>query len=106
MESKCLLWMMAGFGKRDDDNSGLGDWFVNEEKLGCSLSEFVNQINKIGLKFGLWFELEMVSEDSCLYREHQSGVLQFQGENHLEEEISWYLIWEERMCKNTLKMLF
>ena len=77
------------FGKRDDDNSGLGDWFVNEEKLGCSLSEFVNQINKIGLKFGLWFELEMVSEDSCLYREHPEWCLTvpgrkpFRGRNQL-----------------------
>ena len=67
------------FGKRDDDNSGLGDWFVNEEKLGCSLSEFVNQINKIGLKFGLWFELEMVNEDSCLYREHPEWCLTVSG---------------------------
>lgn len=77
------------FGKRDDDNSGLGDWFVNEEKLGCSLSEFVNQINEIGLKFGLWFELEMVSEDSCLYREHPEWCLTvpgrkpFRGRNQL-----------------------
>ena len=94
------------FGKRDDDNSGLGDWFVNEEKLGCSLSEFVNQINKIGLKFGLWFELEMVSEDSCLYREHPEWCLTVPGRKPFRGEISWYLIWEERMCKNTLKNAF
>lgn len=58
------------FGKRNDDNSGLGDWYVNEEKLGCSLGELARQVNERGLKFGLWIEPEMVSEDSDLYRQH------------------------------------
>lgn len=58
------------FGKRDDDNSGLGDWFVNEKKLGGSLSDLVNKINGLGMKFGIWMEPEMVNEDSTLYREH------------------------------------
>lgn len=58
------------FGKRDGDRSGLGDWVVNEEKLGCSLDEVVRQINGFGMKFGLWIEPEMVSEDSDLYRAH------------------------------------
>lgn len=58
------------FGKRDDDYSGLGDWYVNEEKLGMSLSQVAEQIRSLGMKFGLWIEPEMVSEDSDLYREH------------------------------------
>lgn len=58
------------FGKRDDDNSGLGDWFVNEKKLGGTLSDLVNKINGLGMKFGIWMEPEMISEDSDLYREH------------------------------------
>jgi alpha-galactosidase len=58
------------FGKRDDDNSGLGDWFVNEEKMCGPLSNVVERINGIGMKFGLWFEPEMISEDSDLYRAH------------------------------------
>ena len=58
------------FGKRDDDYSGLGDWFVNEKKLGCTLSELANRINEAGLKFGIWFEPECVNEDSDLYRAH------------------------------------
>ena len=55
------------FGKRDDDNSGLGDWYVNEKKLGCTLGEMIEQINAEGVKFGIWIEPEMVSEDSDLY---------------------------------------
>lgn len=58
------------FGKRDDDMSGLGDWFVNEEKMCGPLSQVVDKVNSIGMKFGLWIEPEMVSEDSALYREH------------------------------------
>ena len=58
------------FGNRDSDLSGLGDWAVNESKLGCSLGEFAEKINEMDMKFGLWFEPEMVSEDSDLYREH------------------------------------
>lgn len=44
------------FGKRDDDRSGLGDWFPNEKKLGCSLKELGDRIVGLGMKFGIWFE--------------------------------------------------
>ncbi len=67
------------FGKRDDDRSGLGDWKVNEEKLGCTLKELVDQINDMGLKFGIWVELEMISEDSDLYRQHPDWALKIPG---------------------------
>lgn len=67
------------FGKRDDDNSGLGDWFVNERKLGCTMKELVDRVNALGLKFGIWLEPEMVSEDSELYRMHPDWVLQIPG---------------------------
>lgn len=58
------------FGKRESDNSGLGDWFVNEEKMCGPLAKVVEKVNSIGMKFGLWIEPEMVSEDSDLYRTH------------------------------------
>ena len=58
------------FGKRDNDRSGLGDWFVNEEKMNGTLDDVVKQVNALGMKFGLWIEPEMISEDSNLYREH------------------------------------
>ncbi len=67
------------FGKRDDDKSGLGDWFVNEKKMGGTLSDVVCRINELGLKFGLWFEPEMVSEDSDLYRAHPDWALSIPG---------------------------
>ena len=63
------------FGKRDDDNSGLGDWMANEAKLGCSLGELSERVHALGLQFGLWFEPEMVSEDSDLFRAHPDWVL-------------------------------
>ena len=58
------------FGKRDSDRSGLGDWFVNENKLTGGLDPVINHINGLGMKFGLWFEPEMISEDSDIYRAH------------------------------------
>ncbi|MQS76236.1 alpha-galactosidase [Lactobacillus halodurans] len=65
------------FGNRYDDNRALGDWFVNEKKLGCSLNELVKKINAMGLDFGMWFEPEMISEDSELYRHHPDWALNF-----------------------------
>ena len=67
------------FGKRNDDNSGLGDWFVNESKLGMPLGEMVRRINDMGLKFGIWFEPECVNEDSDLFREHPDWALTIPG---------------------------
>lgn len=67
------------FGKRDDDNSGLGDWVVNEEKIKGGLHKLVEQINGLGMKFGIWFEPEMVSEDSDLYRAHPDWAMQIPG---------------------------
>lgn len=67
------------FGKREDDNSGLGDWQVNESKLGCSLGDLIRKVNDMGVKFGIWIEPEMVSEDSNLYREHPDWAMQIPG---------------------------
>ncbi len=58
------------FGKRNNDDSSLGDWYENKEKLGGTLAELADEMNKRGLKFGLWFEPEMISPDSDLYRQH------------------------------------
>lgn len=67
------------FGSRRDDFRGLGDWTVNEEKLGMSLAALVQRINETGMKFGIWFEPEMVSEDSDLYRSHPDWVMNIPG---------------------------
>lgn len=67
------------FGKRDSDNSGLGDWFVNEEKMNGTLGSVVEKVNSLGMKFGLWIEPEMVSEDSELYRAHPDWAFTIPG---------------------------
>ncbi|MDO4621721.1 MAG: alpha-galactosidase [Eubacteriales bacterium] len=67
------------FGKRDSDTSGLGDWFVNEQKLKGGLPELVKRINALGMQFGLWFEPEMISEDSELYRQHPDWAIRIPG---------------------------
>ena len=58
------------FGKRDTDNCSLGDWVVDKKKLPNGLDHLARRINELGMKFGLWFEPEMVSPDSDLYRAH------------------------------------
>ncbi|MCM1529919.1 MAG: alpha-galactosidase [Alistipes sp.] len=67
------------FGKRNDDCSGLGDWFVNERKLRGGLGSLAEKIKALGMKFGIWLEPEMVSEDSDLYREHPDWAIQIPG---------------------------
>lgn len=70
------------FGNRFDDNRALGDWFVNEEKLGGPLSDLIDKVHTKGLKFGLWFEPEMISVDSDLYRIHPDWAIQAEGRGH------------------------
>lgn len=72
------------FGKRNDDTSGLGDWVVNEDKLKCSLSQLSKRISNLGMKFGLWFEPEMISEDSDLYRTHPEWAIKMPGRNPVQ----------------------
>ena len=67
------------FGKRNYDDCSLGDWVVNEEKLKGGLKPLVDRINALGMKFGLWFEPEMVSPDSDLYRAHPEWAIQIIG---------------------------
>lgn len=66
-----LLVMDDGwFGKRNDDTTSLGDWTVNEEKLPGGLAPLIDRIESEGMKFGIWFEPEMISPDSDLFRAH------------------------------------
>jgi alpha-galactosidase len=63
------------FGKRDSDNSSLGDWIVDSSKLPSGLEDLAQRVRKLGLQFGLWFEPEMISPDSDLYRKHPDWCL-------------------------------
>ena len=67
------------FGKRNDDKSGLGDWTVNDKKLKGGLKPIIDRCKKNGMKFGLWFEPEMISEDSDLYRAHPDWAIKKEG---------------------------
>lgn len=67
------------FGKRDSDSKGLGDWYVNQEKLPNGLEGLVKKVNDLGLQFGIWVEPEMVSEDSDLFRAHPEWAIQIPG---------------------------
>lgn len=67
------------FGHRDSDNSSLGDWFVYEKKLKGGLKYLVDEVNKLGMKFGIWFEPEMISPDSELYKAHPDWAIQING---------------------------
>ena len=67
------------FGQRNDDNSSLGDWQVNESKLNGGLKYLVDEVNKLGMKFGIWFEPEMISPDSDLYRAHSDWAIAIPG---------------------------
>ncbi|MDM0917382.1 alpha-galactosidase [Clostridium perfringens] len=63
------------FGKRNNDNAGLGDWIVNKEKFPNGLNEIIEYINKLGMDFGIWIEPEMVNKDSELYRAHPNWII-------------------------------
>ncbi len=67
------------FMNRNDDNTSLGDWIVDEKKLGCSLKELTDRVNDLGLKFGIWVEPEMISEESELYKKHPDWALKLPG---------------------------
>ncbi len=69
------------FGNRDDDNSSLGDWYANEEKLGESLESLIKRINDLGVKFGIWIEPESVNEDSALFKRHPDWAMRIPGRN-------------------------
>ncbi|GBA96981.1 alpha-galactosidase [Lactobacillus gasseri] len=67
------------FGHRDDDNSSLGDWAVFKKKFPNGLDHFADYVHQQGLKFGLWFEPEMISVDSNLYKKHPDYLMHVPG---------------------------
>ena len=69
------------FGTRCDDTSGLGDWYANTDRLPNGISGLSKRIEDLGMKFGLWFELEMVNKDSELYRKHPEWIIQTPNRN-------------------------
>ncbi|RPK31264.1 alpha-galactosidase [Paenibacillus xylanexedens] len=78
------------FGKRDSDNSSLGDWVEDRRKLPNGLRDLAERIERHGLQFGLWFEPEMISPDSDLYRKHPDWCLHVEGRRRTEAR--WQLV--------------
>jgi alpha-galactosidase len=72
------------FGQRNNDHRGLGDWYVNPQKFPNGLGGLIAAVNKLGMKFGLWVEPEMVNPDSDLYRQHPDWAMHFQGRPRTE----------------------
>ncbi len=72
------------FGNRFDDHRALGDWVVNTDKLQGTLADLADRINALGMKFGLWFEPEMVSVHSDCYRAHPDWCIHVPGRESTE----------------------
>ena len=79
------------FGKRDSTRSSLGDWVVHKSKLPNGIDGLVNKINALGMDFGLWFEPEMVSPDSELYRAHPDWIVRVPQLDPIEYRFQYVL---------------
>ncbi|MDO5407174.1 MAG: alpha-galactosidase [Eubacteriales bacterium] len=79
------------FGKRSSDEGSLGDWVVNEEKLPGGLAYLADRLTEMGMKFGIWFEPEMISPDSDLYRKHPEWAVQHPGRELTQSRAQYIL---------------
>ena len=94
------------FGERNNDDSSLGDWFVNENKIKGGLNSLVKDINELGMQFGLWFEPEMISPNSNLYREHPDWCIHI--ENRTRSLARKQLVLDlsrDEVCDAVIKMI-
>ena len=72
------------FGARADDHAGLGDWAVNRDRFPGDLEPLIDEVHRLGMRFGIWVEPEMVNPDSDLYRAHPDWVLHFPNRQRSE----------------------
>lgn len=87
------------FGKRNKDDSSLGDWVVNEEKIKGGLKNLVDKVNEIGLEFGIWFEPEMISRTLISTESTRNGRFRFREEKRLRSAASTCWISPARRCR-------
>ena len=98
-----LLVMDDGwFGQRSDDRRALGDWTANEKKLGGTLGSLIEQVRALGLRFGIWMEPEMVSEDSELYRSHPDWALAIPGQPPVRSRFQLVLDFSRREVREEI----
>ncbi|OAB40262.1 alpha-galactosidase [Paenibacillus antarcticus] len=94
------------FGKRNDDTTSLGDWIVDRTKLPEGLTNLAERVNSLGLLFGLWFEPEMVSPDSDLYRQHPDWCIHVEGRRRTEGRTQLILdLSRQEVCDYLLESL-
>jgi len=79
------------FGARNDDTTSLGDWFENKAKLKNGLKGLADKVHEKGMKFGLWFEPEMISEESELFREHPDWAIGIPGRSRSPQRDQYVL---------------
>ena len=79
------------FGKRCNEHAGLGDWIANPDRLKNGITGLAQRIEDLGMKFGLWFEPEMVNKDSDLYREHPDWIIQTPGRKNSHGRFQYVL---------------
>ncbi|MBQ8568598.1 MAG: alpha-galactosidase [Oscillospiraceae bacterium] len=90
------------FGHRDSDNSSLGDWFVYESKIKGGLKYLVDEVNKLGMKFGIWFEPEMISPDSELFKKHPEWAIQIQGMDMTQSREQYVLDYSNKEVRDCI----
>lgn len=94
------------FGKRDSDTTSLGDWFVDKNKLPNGLEDLVNNVRNMDMQFGLWFEPEMISVESELYKKHPDWCLHVPKRNRSESRQQLVLDFSRKdVCDAIIKMV-
>lgn len=93
------------FGARNNDKAGLGDWFVNEEKLPGGLRPIADRCHENGIEFGLWIEPEMINPDSDLYRAHPDWAIAVPGRTPIPSRNQYVLDFSRRDVLDYIKNL-
>lgn len=94
------------FGKRNNDESSLGDWFVNKDKLPNGLKGVADICKKNKLKFGLWFEPEMISIESELYKKHPEYAIKIEDRPHLHSRCQLVLdLSKKEVCDYVIEAI-
>lgn len=90
------------FGHRDSDNCSLGDWTPDERKLPGGLKPLTDHITSRGMKFGLWFEPEMISPDSDLFRAHPDYAIGVAGRQRTQSRAQYVLDYSRQEVRDAV----